>query len=56
MLAKVTAIKLVSKVFLTPSLSLNNLYVDVKKKKEQKQMEKEMQRLHLLSGKGAESK
>lgn len=34
--------------------STRNIYV--KKKKEQKQMEKEMQRLHLLSGKGAESK
>lgn len=36
--------------------SVYNLFVDVKKKKEQKQMEKEMQRLHLLSGMSAESK
>ena len=35
---------------------LNEIFLDAKKKKEQKQMEKEMQRLHLLSGKGAESK
>ena len=33
-----------------------NFIVDAKKKKEQKQMEKEMQRLHLLAGKGTESK
>ena len=33
-----------------------NLIVDAKKKKEQKQMEKEMQRLHLLAGTGSFSK
>jgi len=35
---------------------LNEPLLDAKKKKEQKQMEKEMQRLHLLSGKGAETR
>ena len=36
---------------------LLTLIVDAKKKKEQKQMEKELQRLHLISGKtGTESK
>jgi len=33
-----------------------NFIADAKKKKEQKQMEKEMQRLHLLAGKSGESK
>lgn len=33
-----------------------NFIVDAKKKKEQKQMEKEMQRLHLLAGTGSFSK
>ena len=33
-----------------------DLIVDAKKKKEQKQMEKEMQRLHLLAGTGSFAK